>query len=177
MLRCGECTSDVHLRQKENITSHAGGAAAAVASSPDGCIYTKQKMSSHAIRGITTSVPAGGWSSWQPVCPTDGLMMIIHDTGRPQGASRAYESHADSFWRDLTSCVLRGGATLKAGRVSFDWAEQKFRNPENWIFCCETFTIFVPFWKTTDCVEQTGCERIFIWEPNTSCPGTKVETR
>lgn len=117
----------------ENITSHAGGAAA-VASSPDGSIYSKAKMRSHAIRGITTSVPAGGRSSWQPVCPTDGPMMIVPDTGRPQGAPRAREN---SFWHDLTSCALRGGATLKAACHMSRLMErsESFRNAEIPICC------------------------------------------
>lgn len=101
--------------------------AAAMASCPDGSIYSKAKMCTHTIRGITTSVPAGGRSSWQPVCPTDGLMMIFHDKGRPQGAPGAFEGRTVSFWHDLTGCVLRAEATLKAGSVLFDGAGQKFR--------------------------------------------------
>ena len=104
-------------------------------------VYSKAKTCTHAIRGITTSVPAGGWSSWQPVCQTDGLTMIVYDMGRPQGAPGGSEGHTVSFWHDIIGCDLRGGVTLKARSVSFDWEEQEFGKKGGcdlllWIICC-----------------------------------------
>lgn len=103
--------------------------------------------------------------------------MIAHDAGRPQGAPGASEGHTVSFWHDLTSCVLRGRAMLQAGRVSFDWAEQKVYKDHDyglllWTVCWTNFSLL----ENNRLRRTNKLGRSLYLKANHLCPETKVET-
>lgn len=78
----------------------------------------------------------------------------------PQGPLRATQSH---FGMTSLAVSSEAGPRYRLDVSRLIEQTRKFTKTMIMVYCCERFTEQIsPFWKTTDCVEQTSWAGVFI---------------